>query len=72
MVIKKYKFLFLLLLTIGIYTTSFAQCDPNIDPFCDDPDNPVPIDNQAIFLVITGAAYGMWKLSKKNPDPPLI
>lgn len=52
-------FLFLFLLNISI---AFAQCDPNLDPFCSDPDT--PLDAAVIFLLIAGAYYGFKKLKK--------
>ena len=45
-----------------------AQCDPNIDPFCEDPD--LPIDGGVGILVAAGVLYGLKKFNDRNKTSP--
>ncbi len=44
----------------------FAQCDPQIDPGCEDID--VPLDGGVSLLLAAGACYGAYKLKRKNKE----
>lgn len=59
--------IFMLLLLATSYN-SMAQCDPAIDPFCDDPDIETPLDSGVVFLIIASMAFGVFAIRKKKLD----
>ena len=62
---------FHLILLIGLLSASpvLAQdCDPQQDPFCEDPDNGVPLDGGVGLLIGAAAAYGIKKLKERHNE----
>ncbi|TSD64059.1 hypothetical protein FFF34_016020 [Inquilinus sp. KBS0705] len=44
----------------------YAQCDPFIDPNCEDPDLETPLDQWVVGFVVLAGVYGVKKLNIKE------
>ena len=56
--------LFFSLLLISI--TALAQVDCNLDPFCEDPDAPLPLDTDVVLLLISSTLLSCFMILKKK------
>ncbi len=64
---KKCKLILIAILaqTTNIYADCDYNVDPIVDPFCDDPDLPVPLDTNLIILIALALIFTFYTLHKK-------
>lgn len=62
----RWVFILFVLFTFTLPVAAQEDCDPEYDPFCEDPFEPIPIDGGAIALLVGGAALGYKALKKKK------
>ncbi|TFF37357.1 hypothetical protein [Mucilaginibacter psychrotolerans] len=63
-----FKVLAIMAVMLAVTAACFAQCDPFIDPNCEDIDVETPLDQWVFYLAVIPFAIGIKKIYDNNKE----